>query len=549
MGVKPVAWDHEVDVLCVGSGAGGLAASVTAAESGATALVVEKGPQLGGVTALSSGQIWVGASHVAAEAGILDDRADVLRYLEHLSAGLAVPSLREAYVDRGIATVRYLTDTLDIPLKVIRGLPDYYFPNAPGSAAEGRYLEVEPFPAQRLGDWAARCLVSPYGARYSYLTSGEGLAAMAGTGEPFADVLTRHLENDERCTGAGLAAHLLEASLARAVEFWTESAVVRLVVGDDGVDGAEVVTPSGTRRVHARQGVLLATGAYDWNKELVRSFEALPEAGSMAPHTVEGDHIVMASEIGAMVMSARAPSQTPIFVGYQMPGDELDGEPVHRGIIPGKPHSIIVNATGLRFCDDGFYPDVVTKVARFDGPNTGTPNWPAWLVFDDVMRREYGLEPLLPGAPLPEGFAHSAPTIRALADAVGIDADGLDQTIARFNGFCDGGTDDDFGRGTMPWGRIMTGDVRISPNPCLGRLEEAPFHAVRLERVGMGVGTAGLRTDEVARVLNARAEPIPRLYAAGNSAAWLDIGGGFNSGIAIARGLVFGHTAALDMTA
>ena len=48
-------WDREVDVLCVGSGAGGMCAALTAADGGAHALVVEKDDKAGGVQALSSG--------------------------------------------------------------------------------------------------------------------------------------------------------------------------------------------------------------------------------------------------------------------------------------------------------------------------------------------------------------------------------------------------------------------------------------------------------------------------------------------------------------
>jgi len=41
---------------------------------------------------------------------------------------------------------------------------------------------------------------------------------------------------------------------------------------------------------------------------------------------------------------------------------------------------------------------------------------------------------------------------------------------------------------------------------------------------------------------------VPGLYAAGNSAAWIDIGGGYNSGIANMRGLLQGYAAARHMT-
>jgi len=63
----------------------------------------------------------------------------------------------------------------------------------------------------------------------------------------------------------------------------------------------------------------------------------------------------------------------------------------------------------------------------------------------------------------------------------------------------------------------------------------------------MGVPTVGLQINANAQVVNARGKPIRGLYAAGNSASWLDIGGGYNSGISNTRGLLYGHLAARDM--
>jgi predicted oxidoreductase len=64
----------------------------------------------------------------------------------------------------------------------------------------------------------------------------------------------------------------------------------------------------------------------------------------------------------------------------------------------------------------------------------------------------------------------------------------------------------------------------------------------------MGVPTAGLPIDTDGRVLDPRDRPIPGLYAAGNSATWLDIGGGYNSGIANTRGMLYGYLSVLHMT-
>jgi 3-oxosteroid 1-dehydrogenase len=545
--MEPMVWDREVDVLCVGSGAGGLCAAITAADTGAAVLVVEKDTQAGGVQALSSGQIWLGATHFQSELGIGETRAEFAGYLNNLSQGLALPAMRDMFIDGGNEALRFLAERIGIPFEVIRDLPDYFYPRVPGSRAEGRYIEVKPFPAHSLGPWAAKCGTSPYGAGYSYTTSNEWVAMQVRNGRFIGDCLQDHVAADERCAGAGLAAWLLKAALDRKVEVLLETPATQLVCEDGRVKGAVVATARGEQRIRAKRGIVLATSGYDWNADLVRAHEALSNAGSMCPPTVQGDHFALAAAAGAIPLAARAPSQTPIFVGYAVPSETVHGRPSHRMLLPGAPHSMIVNSRGERFCNDGFYPDVAVKVARFDGVDQGTPNWPAWLIFDADFLEKYGLLPAYPGQPIPDGTAVAAQNLDALARAMGIDPGGLAATTKRFNEFAASGVDADFGRGSVPWGRIMTGDPRRAANWNLGPISRPPFYAIELERVIMGVPTAGLQIDTHAQVVDARGLPVPGLYAAGNSAAWTDIGGGYNSGIANMRGLLQGFLSAHHM--
>lgn len=543
-----MTWDQDVDVVCVGSGAGGLGAAVAAAECGATVILAEKAALIGGASAISSGQVWTGDNHLEPAAGLADSQAEVTQYLNGLSNGLAVPALLKTFAARGAEAVRFFDDVVGIPFTVARGVPDYYYPILPGSKPDGRYLEVEPFEGSNLGEWADKVATSPYGDGYSYTMSGEWVGHQTG-GEPIWECLARHRAKDERCSGAGLIARLMQAALKRGVDVRLNTAAVRLINEDGAVAGVILSGPEGETRVRTRLGVVLAAGGYDRNAEFVRAFEAVADAQTMCPPECEGDHLVMAAEMGAIPIAARAPSMTPTFVGYKVPGEQIYGLPSYRMWLPGTPHSIVVNKTGRRFADDSFYPDVVTKVARFDGQGQGTVNWPAWIVFDQDFIDKYGLLPTYPGQPLPEGMAVSAPSLRALADAVGIDADGLDATVTRFNGFCAEGVDEDFGRGTTPWGRLMTGDPNLKPNPNLAPIQRGPFHAVKLEHVALSVGSTGLPIDVDARVLNARGQPVPGLFAAGNAASWRDIGGGYNSGISLTRGLLHGYLAARAMTA
>ena len=70
------------DLLVVGSGAGGLSTAVTAAHLGLKVVLVEKEPLLGGTTAWSGGWMWIPRNPLAVAAGIHEDIAELLAYLQ-----------------------------------------------------------------------------------------------------------------------------------------------------------------------------------------------------------------------------------------------------------------------------------------------------------------------------------------------------------------------------------------------------------------------------------------------------------------------------------
>ena len=76
---------HDCDLLVVGSGAGGMAAAITAKLHGLDVLIVEKESVYGGTTARSGGWLWIPANPLAAREGIKDSKEAARTYLQHLN--------------------------------------------------------------------------------------------------------------------------------------------------------------------------------------------------------------------------------------------------------------------------------------------------------------------------------------------------------------------------------------------------------------------------------------------------------------------------------
>ncbi|WP_166665891.1 FAD-dependent oxidoreductase [Pseudonocardia autotrophica] len=510
--------DDEYDLICVGSGIGGCAAAAAAADAGARALVVERAQVVGGVTAVSGGQIWIPGNRWARALGMSDTAEEGARYIDGVAGGNNDPARTRALLGAADGALDLFTGR-GLDLRVIRDLPDYYYPEAGHSAAEGRYLEPVPLPAGALGEWAGRL------RRTAVWNMGAGTPG-GGTADP------------ELVTGQALAGYFVRAALDAGARLTAGTAVTRLRTRDGAVTG--VVLADG-REIVARSGVVLATGAYDRNPDLVRRFEGvLDDHGTGSPPGITGDHLGMAAPLGASIWSLPAARNT-VQVGFPTGELDEDGTARYRTHWVVHPHEIIVNARGARFADESFYPAINAGLHQFDGASQRLPNWPAWLVFDHDLA-ERGVVQVDPERVV------SAPSVEELARRAGIDADGLAATVAGYNEARARGRDDAFGRGERPWSlwmsRLATGTG--DGNPTLGPIVRPPFHAARLARVQAGLGSAGLEVDTSARVLTWAGEPIPGLYAVGNATARNDMGFSAQSGTSNLRGMVQGYLAGRD---
>jgi 3-oxosteroid 1-dehydrogenase len=539
----PDHWDLEADVVALGSGIAGLSAAITAHDHGASALVLERSPQVGGVTALSQGQVWIAGNHLAAQLGIEDGVDSGFRYLKRLSMDYGSDAAILSLIVHARAALKYFEDTIGLRMRVIRDCPDYYYGHSNDSVAEGRLIEVEPFPAATLGEWQALTRVSPqvpYGLTTQDIADAGGLAAMPKWDY---ELMGERLVKDERCAGSGLAAYFVKGVLDRDIPMHTGANVVELLSDGERVIGVRAVKDGRDLLVKANRGVVVAVSGYERNRDYNKTLAKVLDPESMVMSTIDGGNFRLAGPLGARI--AMVPEITSL--GFHVPGEEdEEGQLLWRAAMPiiGLPHFIVVDRKGQRFGNEAFYRSFYYKFDQIDGGDQTHPYFPCWIVMDSQAREKYAFMSIMPDQDWPEGFGHIADTIGEVARKAGIDPAGLEATVARFNQFAERGEDPDFGRGTHAWSAWMCGDKTHKPNANLGPLVKPPFYAVEMSRMGTtAIPAAGLVTDHNSRVIGWNDQPIPGLYAAGNSVARLETGAVMQSGVSNARGMTHGWLA------
>ncbi|MBX3499839.1 MAG: FAD-dependent tricarballylate dehydrogenase TcuA [Alphaproteobacteria bacterium] len=194
---------------------------------------------------------------------------------------------------------------------------------------------------------------------------------------------------------------------------------------------------------------------------------------------------------------------------------------------------IVVNKHAQRFYDEG--EDVWPKrYAIWGRLVAGQPDQIAWIVFDAPSLTLF-MPSLYP--------AIEAPSIRALAQRLGLDADALDRTVTDFNEAVRPGTfdhtilDDCRTEGLTPpkthWAR---------------RIETAPFYAYPV-RPGITFTYLGTRVNKQARMLMKDGTPSANMFAAGEIMAGNVLGRGYAAGIGMTIGSVFGRIAGREAAA
>jgi 3-oxosteroid 1-dehydrogenase len=552
-------WDDEIDLLVLGTGAGGLAAAVTGADQGLSTLVLEKTEYLGGTTAYSAGTCWIPGNR------FLDDDNDVdeaSRYLDALVGDRAPRELRETYLARGGEMVEYL-DRIGVGFWHSKTVVDYH-PEIPGSA-RGRALEPQTFDGRVLGkaDFGRVRRPVPEFALFGgtmmvrraevndllgiYAGSVRGVLTALRLGVRWAGDRLRYPRGTRLAMGNALVANLFHKLLQRSGQVWFRATATRLLTEDGRVVGAMVAFQGRELRVRVRRGVVLAGGGFSASPEWRAKYLPSPTPQyTRAGEGSTGDTLALAQTVGGALGQ---PRDDNAFWFPSSIGRRRDGSTV---VFPhiwdrAKPGIVAVNAAGRRFVDESVSYHRFTR-AMYDS-HKSVPTIPAWLVIDSRALARYGLGMIRPHTPAPmlrkyveAGYLHRAGTVRELAASIDVDPDGLERTVADANRYARTGVDEEFGKGTSVFGH-QYGDAGHTPNVNLGPIETAPYYAIAV--VPTPLGTAlGLQTDPSARVLDEAGEPIPGLYACGNDAQSVMASEYPGAGCQVGAGLTFGYVAA-----
>lgn len=537
-------------VVIVGSGSAALVAALSAKEAGLEPIVVESTGKIGGSSAMSGGGAWIPNNPLMLKAGTPDSYEDARKYMDICIGDVgpaSSPERRETFLREGPKMVEWL-QKLGARFHYGKGYADYY-PERPGGSVPGRLVEPEPFDLKKLGDWKDKINISLPIPVYTLdgvqiALSFRSFKAFLNTANVIGIRTMGSILIGKKLAGIGgaLIGQLTYLALQRNIPIWLNCPMVGLIHEKGAVQGV-IVEKEGKRTEIRAKAVILAAGGFSRNNEMRQKYHPHPITTdwTVATDGDLGDAIRAGIEVGAATALMDDAWWGPCFIDQHGKSTFMIWE-------RSFPFSIIVDKSGKRFMNESAsYVDCGHwQYER----NKQVPAIPAFLIFDQHHHKYYPLGVGLPGAEPKEyfesGMLTKADTLSELALKMGIDPKGLEETVKQFNQYAIQGKDEDFHRGDSAYDRIYS-DPGVKPNPNLAPITKPPFYSVRVWPGDLGT-KGGLLTDEFARVLNDKGDPIQGLYAAGNTSASVMghtyPGPGSTIGPAMVFGMIAGRHAA-----
>lgn len=526
--------------VVMGSGAAGMAAALTLAAEGKQVLVLEASQTFGGTTAVSGGVLWVPCNDRMKGLGIPDDTETAVAYVSHTAAGKSSESMIRAWIENAPTMARELERLLNADFLPLETYPDYQ-PELPGGKTGGRSMDNPLFNTNDLEQWRPLLRTNPITGR-APMTIGEAMAWGVFSKPfdfPYKEVAQRAKDGIVH-GGAALMGRCLQRGLVLGVRFVANARVRGVKMNAKRVVGVEVDYNGESLEIPC-ENVIMASGGFDWHNGFRRTFLPINPTHPASIPSLKGDALRIAQGLGAQLGNMAEAWWVPT---VEVPGELYDNAPLYRSEFSVRclPHAMIVNRDGRRFVNEALnYNDVVKPFLAFDPVRYQAQNQPAWLVVDGQFLKKYMYITAVPGRELPD-YVRQANTLQELAKICNINADGLQDEVARYNTFVENGIDEDFHKGEGAFERFY-GDPTYTANPNLGSLKKAPFCAVPIYAGCIGT-KGGAQTNENGQVLHVDGEVIQGLYAAGNAMA-SPAGAGYpGAGSTISIALTFGWLAA-----
>ncbi len=490
----PSSWDRESDVVVLGFGGSGIVAAIAAADGGAEVLALEKSPISGGCTKISDCNI-TSPKSVESMAAYLKDTIAQHDVSDAVIRAISEETCRNPQWLESMGIKFAVGNTVMTEFPTASGQPDMTTGRPSGSSAKKA-------------------------------------ATKGAHGGILCDALVEQAE-----------ARGIKVLYSTPAKDLIQDPETREIIGVRAEQDGKEIT------VKARKAVILCTGPFDFNEEMVRNY--------LRPYPLKfagwkfntGDGIPMATKVGAKLWHMNG------LCGYYCPWFE-EGKAGYLIFGARKPSWMYCDRYGKRFSDESnlmehnFWKNMV----EIDETGLGFSRNPGWIVFDETARKAGPVATTytdwlpegLGGAPafsndnsteLARGWIIKGDTLKELAEKTGMKADNLQAEIGQINQAVANGTPDKFGRATKGFLGVI------------GAWDNGPYYAMRLY-VG-GISTmGGPERNEKGQVVGYDEKPVPRLYEAGVlGSIWGDHYGpaGANVGISVlAGGRIAGRNAAAE---
>ncbi|MEJ8302639.1 flavocytochrome c [Saccharibacillus sacchari] len=316
-----------------------------------------------------------------------------------------------------------------------------------------------------------------------------------------------HRPTDGSAVGQYLVSGLVADVQEQGIPLFVNADVKEITQENGQANGVKVVFDGSDEKTISAGAVIVATGGFGANQELIKQYRPDLEGyvTTNQPGST-GDGITMIEALGGTTVDM---DQIQVHPTVNQEKSYLIGE-----VVRGE-GGILVDKEGNRFVNEMDTRDNVTAAI------TKLDNRESYLIFDSgVKSRAKAIEQYDK-----MGLVQTGETIEALAEQIGLPADGLKSTLDTWNASVAAKKDAAFGRETG-----MDND-----------LSGAPYYAVKIGP-GIHYTMGGVKINTETEVLNASGEAIPGLYAAGEVTGGLH-GQNRIGGNSVAEIVIFGREA------